>query len=99
VIRKKSDDNPKLNHRIHEDMCQVFNSQFGGFSFRHNIIISFIDYSLGGFVEILHSVIIFPLRQSSSGNITTSGDISPNPRSGGSINSKSHGSINDKSHA
>jgi hypothetical protein len=34
VIRKKSDDtcvNPKIKHRIHEGMCQVFNSQLGGF--------------------------------------------------------------------
>jgi hypothetical protein len=34
VIRKKSDDtcvNPEIKHRIHEGMCQVFNSQLGGF--------------------------------------------------------------------
>jgi hypothetical protein len=34
VIRKKSDNtcvNPKIKHRIHEGMCQVFNSQLGGF--------------------------------------------------------------------
>jgi hypothetical protein len=34
-------------------MCQVFNSQLGGFNFRYNI--SFIDPPLGGFGEILPS--------------------------------------------
>ena len=56
------------------------------FNFRYNI--SFIDPPLGGFSEILPSVMIFPSGQSPSGNIITSGNISPNPPSGGSINDK-----------
>ena len=91
MIRKKSDYtgvNPKMKHRIHEGMCQVFNSQLGleAFNFRYNI--SFIDPPLGGFGEILPSVMIFPSGQSPSGNIITSGNISPNPPRSRSINDK-----------
>ena len=90
MIRKKSHDtcvNPKIKHRIHEGMCQVFNSQLGGFNFRYNI--SFIDLPLGGFGEILPSVLIFPSGQSPSGNIITSGNISPNRPGSRSINDNS----------
>ena len=76
MIRKKSDDtcvNPKIKHRIHEGIFQVFNSQLGAFNFRYNI--SFIDRPLEGFGEILPSVLII-----------TSGNISPNPPRSRSIN-------------
>ena len=89
MIRKKSDDtcvNPKIKHRIHEGMCQVFNLNLEAFNFRYNI--SFIDPPLGGFGEILPSVMIFPSGQSPSGNIITSCNISPNPPRSRSINDK-----------
>ena len=54
------------------------------FNFRYNI--SFIDLERGGFGEILPSVMIFPSGQSPSGNIITSGNISPNPPRSRSIN-------------
>jgi hypothetical protein len=53
---------------------------FEAFNFRYNI--SFIDPPLGGFGEILPSVMIFPSGQSPSGN------ISPNPPLSRSINDK-----------
>ena len=60
VIRKKSDDtcvNPKIKHRIHEGMWQVlYILNLEAFNFRYNI--SFIDPPLGGFGEILPSVMI-----------------------------------------
>jgi hypothetical protein len=62
------------------------------FNFQYNI--SFIDPPLGGFSEILPSVMIVPSGQSPSGNIITSGNISPNPPSGGSINDKCTQHIN-----
>jgi hypothetical protein len=89
VIRKKSDDtcvNPKIKHRIHEGMCQVLILNLEVFKFRYNI--SFIDPPLGGFGAILPSVMIFPSGQSPSGNIITSGNISPNPPRSRSINDK-----------
>ena len=57
------------------------------FNFRYNI--SFIDPPLGGFGEILPSVMIFPSGQSPSGSIITSCNISPNPPRSRSINDKS----------
>ena len=52
--------------------------------------LSFIDPPLGGFGEIFPEVMIFPEgfspREKPSGNIITSGNISPNPPSGKSIN-------------
>ena len=62
----------------------IFNLE--AFNFRYNI--SFIDPPLGGFGEILPSVMIFPSGQSPSGNIITSGNISPNPPRSRSINDK-----------
>ena len=62
MIRKKSDDtcvNPKIKRRIHEGMCQVNKFlilNLEAFNFRYNI--SFIDPPLGGFGEILPSVLI-----------------------------------------
>ena len=52
--------------------------------FRYNIL--FIDPPLGGFGEIFPSVMIFPHYFHFSDDIITSGNISPNPTSGGSIN-------------
>jgi hypothetical protein len=48
--------------------------------------LSFIDLERGGFGEILPEVMIFPEGLCPSGNIITSGNISPNPPSGRSIN-------------
>ena len=92
MIRKKSDDtcvNPKIKYRIHEadegTVCVKFLIlNLESFNFRYNI--SFIDPLLGGFGEILPSVLIFPSGQSPSGNIITSGNISPNPPRSRSIN-------------
>ena len=67
-------------------MCQVLILNLEAFNFRYNI--SFIDPPLGGFGEILPSVMIFPSGQSPSGNIITSGNISPNPPRSRSINDK-----------
>jgi hypothetical protein len=56
-------------------------------SILHSILhLSFIDLERGGFGEILPEVLIFPSGQSPEGNINTSGNISPNPPSGRSIN-------------
>jgi hypothetical protein len=88
MIRKKSDDtcvNPKIKHRIFTKVCVKFLIlNLEAFNFRYNI--SFIDPPLGGFGEILSSVLIFPSGQSPSGNIITSGYISPNPPRSRSIN-------------
>ena len=65
-------------------MWRVFSLE--AFNFWYNI--SFIDPPLGGFSEILPSVMIFPSGQSPSGNIITSGNISPNPPRSRSINDK-----------
>jgi hypothetical protein len=68
-------------------VCVKFlNLNLEAFNYRYNI--SFIDPPLGGFGEILPSVMIFPSGQSASGNIITSGNISPNPHRSRSINDK-----------
>jgi hypothetical protein len=87
VIRKKSDDtcvNPKIKHRIQKVCVKFLILNLEAFNFRYNI--SFIDPPLGGFGEILPSVMIFPSGQSPSGNIITSCNISPNPPRSRSIN-------------
>ena len=56
------------------------------FNFRYDI--SFIDPPFRGFGEILPEVMIFPSGQCPSGNIFTSGNISPNPSRSRSINDK-----------
>ena len=63
---------------------KVYSELGGFFNLRYNI--SFKDPPLGGFVEILSSVMIFSSGQSPSENIITSGNISPNPPRSGSIN-------------
>ena len=65
---------------------KVYSELSGFFNFRYNI--SFIDPLLGGFVETLPSVMIFPSGRSHSGNIITSGNIPTNPPRSGSINDK-----------
>ena len=53
-------------------------------------MVEYIIYrpSARGFGEILPSVMIFPSEQSPSGNIITSGNISPNPPRSRSMNDK-----------
>ena len=72
---------------VFTDVCVKFLIlNLEAFNFRYNI--SFVDPPLGEFGEILPSVLIFPSGQSPSGNIITSGNISPNPPRSRSINDK-----------